>query len=250
MQSIGTKKDGHTQTRGFRAIPAALTEKLMNEEGLSEQEASAKANQMFSEHDYQHQHHIHDPEAIQLGRSVMAEIRNKRGMSAIDNENIHYNAIGDEHLMTGHTTVPHRTAEGHIHDDEAPLTIVEQQSIQETVPTPAPMGEAEQPTLRDFGLEGGELLQRAQVAEITEAMEHIQLEDAKRDDSILKMIPHNPIQLNSIQSVGLFAKDLGITSMDVHGLLHSRGDWHRIAKEWSVSPQVVKVVKVTFSGGV
>jgi hypothetical protein len=91
---------------------------------------------------------------------------------------------------------------------------------------------------------------KAHVAEITEAMEHIQLEDAKRDDSILKMVPHNPIQLNSIQSVGLFAKDLGITSMDVHGLLHSRGDWHRIAKEWSVSPQVVKVVKVTFSGGI
>jgi len=92
--------------------------------------------------------------------------------------------------------------------------------------------------------------QKAQVAEITEAMEHIQLEDAKQDAAILKMLPHNPIQLNSIQSVGLFAKDLGITSMDVHGLLHSRGDWHRIAKEWNVSPQVVKVVKVTFNGGV
>ena len=254
MQSIGTKKDGHTQTRGFRAIPAALTEKLMNEEGLSEQEASAKANQMFSEHGYQHQHHTHDPEAIQLGRSVMAQIRDKRGMSAIDNESIHYNAIGDEHLMTGHTTVPHRTAEGHILDTTAPLTTVEEQSIQETVPTPAPMGEAppmgNMPTQLPQGQTKLTDFQKAQVAEITEAMEHIQLEDAKRDGSILKMVPHNPIQLNSIQSVGLFAKDLGITSMDVHGLLHSRGDWHRIAKEWSVSPQVVKVVKVTFSGGI
>ena len=115
------------------------------------------------------------------------------------------------------------------------------------------MGEAPQPTLGDFGMvdeAGNPMKLAAQVAEITEAMEHIQLEDAKRDASILKMLPHNPIQLNSIQSVGLFAKDLGITSMDVHGLLHSRGDWHRIAKEWNVSPQVVKVVKVMFNGGV
>ena len=255
MQSIGTKKDGHTQTRGFRAIPAALTEKLMNEEGLSEQEASAKANQMFSEHGYQHQNHIHDDDAIRLGRSVMAEIRDKRGMSAIDNESIHYNAIGDEHLMTGHTTVPHETAEGHIHDNKAPSTTVEQQSIQETAAPPPAMAEAPPmgnmpPQLPQGQMTLDQFPTKAHVAEITEAMEHIQLEDAKRDDSILKMVPHNPIQLNSIQSVGLFAKDLGITSMDVHGLLHSRGDWHRIAKEWSVSPQVVKVVKVTFSGGV
>jgi hypothetical protein len=113
------------------------------------------------------------------------------------------------------------------------------------------MAEAPLPT---DGLPQGQMrltdFQKAQVAEITEAMEHIQLEDAKQDATILKMLPHNPIQLNSVQSIGLFAKDLGITSMDVHGLLHSRGDWHRIAKEWNVSPQVVKVVKVTFSGGV
>jgi hypothetical protein len=112
----------------------------------------------------------------------------------------------------------------------------------EELPPQLPEGQRRLTEFADIG--------KAQVAEITEAMEHIQLEDAKQDATILKMLPHNPIQLNSIQSVGLFAKDLGITSMDVHGLLHSRGDWHRIAKEWNVSPQVVKVVKVTFNGGV
>ena len=139
----------------------------------------------------------------------MAEIRDKRGKSAIDNESIHYSAIGDEHLMTAHTTVPHRTAEEHIHDTTAGETLGAEQSIQETVPTPAPMGEAPpmdnmppqldegQRTLDQYGLQ-----RKAQVAEITEDMEHIQLEDAKQDATILKMVPHNPSQLNSIQSVG------------------------------------------------
>jgi len=38
--------------------------------------------------------------------------------------------------------------------------------------------------------------------------------------------------------------------MDVHGIYHSHGDWHRVANDWNVGPEIVKAVKVTFGGGV
>lgn len=219
-------------------------------------EALQRAMSEFKEHEYGHGRHERNPEHRELAERVHREMREARGIPELAEGALGYDPLGDDFRHSQvhgdvRTVVPEH-AEAHISDTHAAHQPVQQ--TQMPVAPQAPMGEAPpmeelpapQPTLLDYGME----FNKAQVAEITEAMEHIQLEDAKRDASILKMLPHNPIQLNSVQSVGLFAKDLGITSMDVHGLLHSRGDWHRIAKEWNVSPQVVKVVKVTFNGGV
>ena len=218
--------------------------------------------QRFASHDYTHAKHSRDEGNRELGQRVFGELKEKMGISDLPEGRLTFEPLGEEHMRRGYTTVVPQYAEAHIHDDTAHPNMTAAQARagrqgEMPVATPEPMAEAPpmgnmppplpegQQTLDQYGLQ-----RKAQVAEITEAMEHIQLEDAKQDATILKMLPHNPIQLNSIQSVGLFAKDLGITSMDVHGLLHSRGDWHRIAKEWNVSPQVVKVVKVTFNGGV
>ena len=256
ISDMGTKGGGRLHhSKHIAAIPAHYA-KLLQRQGVPADEALERAITEFRDHEHQASRHDRDPKARETAERIHAQMREARGIPDLAEGALGYEPLGDEfrHTQTHGElrTVVHPTAEAHISDTHA-----EHQPVQQTqmpVPPQAPMGEAPsmeelpapQPTLRDFGME----FNKAQVAEITEAMEHIQLEDAKQDATILKMLPHNPIQLNSIQSVGLFAKDLGITSMDVHGLLHSRGDWHRIAKEWNVSPQVVKVVKVMFNGGV
>jgi|DEB0MinimDraft_6_1074348.scaffolds.fasta_scaffold06024_3 hypothetical protein len=248
VSDMGTKGGGRIHnSRHIAAIPAYYA-KLLQRQGVPADEALERAITEFRDHEHQASRHDRDPKGREIAERIHAQMREARGIPDLAEGALGYEPLGDEfrHTQTHGElrTVVHPTAEAHISDTHAPHQPVQQ--TQMPVPPQAPMGEAPQPTLLDYGME----FNKAQVAEITEAMEHIQLEDAKRDASILKMLPHNPIQLNSVQSVGLFAKDLGITSMDVHGLLHSRGDWHRIAKEWNVSPQVVKVVKVTFSGGV
>ena len=253
MHSIEAQK-GFGESRHLLAIPRFLAQQLVAE-GYPPEEVEESIKQRFASHDYSHTNHTRTPELQKLGREKFAQLKEKMGIPDLPEGRLAFEPLGDEHVRRGYTTVVPEYAEAHIHDDTAHpnMTVAQARAGQQAempVPTPEPMAEAPpmdelpqgQMRLTDF--------QKAQVAEITEAMEHIQLEDAKRDASILKMLPHNSIQLNSVQSVGLFAKDLGITSMDVHGLLHSRGDWYRIAKEWNVSPQVVKVVKVTFNGGV
>ena len=259
IHTKGTRGGGRIKaSRHLAAIPARYA-KLLQQQGVPADEALQRAMSEFKEHEYGHARHERNPEHRQLAERIHGQMREARGIPDLAEGALGYDPLGDEfrhsQVHGDVRTVVHPTAEAYISDTHAPHQPVQQ--TQMPVPPQAPMGEAPLPTdglpavpegqrrLTEFADIG-----KAQVAEITEAMEHIQLEDAKRDASILKMLPHNPIQLNSVQSVGLFAKDLGITSMDVHGLLHSRGDWHRIAKEWNVSPQVVKVVKVTFNGGV
>ena len=248
VHTKGTRGGGRIKaSRHLAAIPAHYA-KLLQQQGVPADEALQRAISEFKEHEYGHGRHERNPDHRELAERVHREMRDARGIPELAEGALGYDPLPDKFRHSQvygdlRTVVPEH-AEAHISETHAAHQPVQQ--TQMPVPPQAPMGEAPQPTLLDYGMEFG----KAQVAEITEAMEHIQLEDAKRDASILKMLPHNPIQLNSIQSVGLFAKDLGITSMDVHGLLHSRGDWHRIAKEWNVSPQVVKVVKVMFNGGV
>jgi hypothetical protein len=259
ISDMGTKGGGRLHaSKHIAAIPAYYA-KLLQRQGVPADEALERAITEFRDHEHQASRHDRDPKGREIAERIHAQMREARGIPDLAEGALGYEPLGDEfrHTQTHGElrTVVHPTAEAYISDTHTPHQPVQQ--TQMPVPPQAPMGEAPpmeelppqlpegQRRLTEFADIG-----KAQVAEITEAMEHIQLEDAKQDATILKMLPHNPIQLNSIQSVGLFAKDLGITSMDVHGLLHSRGDWHRIAKEWNVSPQVVKVVKVTFNGGV
>ena len=79
-------------------------------------------------------------------------------------------------------------------------------------------------------------------------MEMAQRLDAKQDPDIMKMLPNQSLSIGSFWDVQTIAKSLGITGVDVHGLYQSQGDWHRVAEQWSVSPEVVKVVKVAFGG--
>jgi hypothetical protein len=259
VHTKGTRGGGRIKaSRHLAAIPAHYA-KLLQQQGVPADEALQRAMSEFKEHEYGHARHERNPEHRQLAERIHGQMREARGIPDLAEGALGYDPLPNKFRHSQvhgdlRTVVPEH-AEAYISDTHAAHQPVQQNQM--PVPPQAPMGEAPLPTdglpavpegqrrLTEFADIG-----KAQVAEITEAMEHIQLEDAKQDATILKMLPHNPIQLNSIQSVGLFAKDLGITSMDVHGLLHSRGDWHRIAKEWNVSPQVVKVVKVTFSGGV
>ena len=83
---------------------------------------------------------------------------------------------------------------------------------------------------------------------LIKAVEILQIEDARKDDEIIKHLPSNNLSVDSITDILYLAKMLDITSMDVSTILNTKGDWERISKTYGYSDRVVKVVKVSFGG--
>jgi hypothetical protein len=54
--------------------------------------------------------------------------------------------------------------------------------------------------------------------------------------------------LKSYNDIRSFATSVGLTSQDVYGIMATKGDWDVLAKQWNVSPLIVKATKVTFGG--
>ena len=84
--------------------------------------------------------------------------------------------------------------------------------------------------------------------DILRKMERVQALDAMQDESVRKLLPSDKVSISSFWDVQRVAKSLGITSVDVHGLYQSTGDWHKVADQWNVKPDVVKAVKIAFGG--
>ena len=73
---------------------------------------------------------------------------------------------------------------------------------------------------------------------VLKKLEDIQLKDARDDIEITKHVkPH-------FRDSNLLAQHLGLTKGDVHTIAYATGDWHKIAKSFSVEPRIVKVIKV------
>jgi len=87
------------------------------------------------------------------------------------------------------------------------------------------------------------------VSDLLKTMERIQLKEARQDSVVKSLVQYRSLITKS-DDVSEVAQSLGISVMDVHGIYHSHGDWHRVANDWNVGPEIVKAVKVTFGGGV
>jgi hypothetical protein len=68
-----------------------------------------------------------------------------------------------------------------------------------------------------------------------------------KDKMVMKHVLSNHVS-NSIHDIRSFSMSIGITPSDVHGILATQGDWNVVAKQWNVSPLIVKATKVTFGG--
>tara|TARA_R110002096_G_C14289153_1_gene697335 strand:+ start:92 stop:667 length:576 start_codon:yes stop_codon:yes gene_type:complete len=111
------------------------------------------------------------------------------------------------------------------------------------------MVESYHPDQRFFDPMGGQFVRGESVEHldaIRKSIEDMQLKDAMSDENVMSMVPNGEYSLDSIIDIGLVAKSLEITSQDVRALHSSSGDWHRIASEWRLSPDIVKAVKVIF----
>ena len=112
------------------------------------------------------------------------------------------------------------------------------------------LGVPQQQTFWDAG--SGALVQRSDVksdlSDIMKRIEAVQVKDAMQDGDIMKMIPTRSASLSSQWDLLEIAKGLGVTTVDIHGIYHSEGDWLRVAKEWNVKPSIVKAIKVAFRG--
>jgi len=109
------------------------------------------------------------------------------------------------------------------------------------------------PAQRTFDIGSGALVQRSNdtvssIDDIMKKIEMVQVLDARQDPTITKMLPNKSVSIDSFWDVQIIAKSLGLTSVDVHGLYQSQGDWYKIADQWNVQPEVVKAVKVAFGG--
>ena len=105
------------------------------------------------------------------------------------------------------------------------------------------------PDQRFFDPMGGQFVRGESIEHldaIRKSIEDMQLKDAMSDENVMSMVPNGEYSLDSIIDIGLVAKSLEITSQDVRALHSSSGDWHRIASEWRLSPDIVKAVKVIF----
>lgn len=81
---------------------------------------------------------------------------------------------------------------------------------------------------------------------ILKTVERIQMLDALNDDSVIKHVPNSKLSETSVFDVNYMAEKMELTSADVRAIIHSKGDWHRVAKTYQIPETTVKAVKVAF----
>ena len=84
---------------------------------------------------------------------------------------------------------------------------------------------------------------------LIKAMENLQYKDAANDDDIRKHLPSQTLSIMNEDDLSYMAERMSITKHDVRAILFSKGDWHRVADTFNMSPTIVKAVKVAFGGG-
>ena len=84
---------------------------------------------------------------------------------------------------------------------------------------------------------------------LIKAMENLQYKDAANDDYIRKHLPSQTLSMMNEDDLSYMAERMSITKHDVRAILFSKGDWHRVAETFNMSPTIVKAVKVAFGGG-
>lgn len=82
---------------------------------------------------------------------------------------------------------------------------------------------------------------------IQQSFETLQTMSAIKDDRVMKHVKKG-YSINSHNDILSFSMSVGITTQDVHGIMATKGDWGVVAKQWNVSPTIVKATKVTFGG--
>jgi len=112
---------------------------------------------------------------------------------------------------------------------------------------------AQEQRLRQFQQNMGDpyqtrLVDFAKAENVGRIVELLQIEEARLDGQIMKHVPNQTFNSDSIYDVQHIAKMLDITPLDVRTILHSQGDWERITKTYGYDDTVVKVVKVVFGG--
>ena len=85
------------------------------------------------------------------------------------------------------------------------------------------------------------------INQIQKSFETLQVMSAMKDDSVMKYVKKG-YSINSHNDIRSFGMAVGITTSDIQGIMATKGDWDIVAKQWNVSPTIVKATKVTFGG--
>jgi len=109
-------------------------------------------------------------------------------------------------------------------------------------------GQSIQSTLGSFSRPRPRVVKSEAQERIEKTLERIQILEAMNDDIVKKHLPNISLNVESEFDVGFMANKMDLTSTDVRAILHSKGDWERVAKTYSIPNETVKVVKVAFRG--
>ena len=85
------------------------------------------------------------------------------------------------------------------------------------------------------------------INQIQKSFETLQISSATKDAEVMKHVKKG-YSINSYNDIRSFAASVGLTTQDVQGIVSTKGDWDVLAKQWNVSPLIVKATKVTFGG--
>ena len=85
------------------------------------------------------------------------------------------------------------------------------------------------------------------INQIQKSFETLQVMSAMKDDSVMKYVKKG-YSINSHNDIRSFSMAVGITTSDIQGIMATKGDWDIVAKQWNLSPTIVKATKVTFGG--
>jgi len=85
------------------------------------------------------------------------------------------------------------------------------------------------------------------INQIQKSFETLQISSATKDAEVMKHVKKG-YSINSYNDIRSFAASVDLTTQDVQGIVSTKGDWDVLAKQWNVSPLIVKATKVTFGG--
>ena len=172
--------------------------------------------------------------------------------------NILSRAGGHENTIAEAATPNFRTAPDHsnVNYTAEPGPIMQSRFIGETAPIANQSEISEEELQRMYAQmqqQGGGSLMTSfdnyvpDINQIQKSFEMLQIKSAMKDKMVMKHVLSNHVS-NSIHDIRSFSMSIGITPSDVHGILATQGDWNVVAKQWNVSPLIVKATKVTFGG--
>jgi len=264
--SHGDRAKGHSVVvASLLSVRDALAHHLMEEQGLSMEDARALASQRMYESKSPHapasKNLINEFEDHGGARGISEEMQRHLKETAISPlETVHRDQFqiipnklpqlpgyhtGEDGRQTTGQTLMLSPATSSVSPTSTPMGSLPYAAPQ----TPAPTRIPGQPTNLPPELRADiDNLLAGKMQEVTKSLEKMQLKRARNNTELLKSLPNYTMDISSMNDVRSFSQQFGMLPQDIHAITSSRGDWAKIAKQWHLPLRNIELVKLAFGG--